>query len=65
MKAGDIGVQRATMHSWRNLSKTETARIFFVLISCEKLVVDGHEMKGEYPGGDQGKNIMRIKGGEF
>ena len=65
MKAGDVGVQRGTMHSWRNMSKTEPARVFFVLVSSEKLVVDGHEMKGEYPGGDEGKEIVRIQGGEF
>lgn len=44
MERGDICVQRATMHAWRNLSTTEWARIAFVLIACEKPVVEGEEM---------------------
>jgi len=32
---GDVVVQRATMHLWRNASKTEWARMFFVLYGAE------------------------------
>jgi quercetin dioxygenase-like cupin family protein len=35
LKQGDIVVQRATPHAWRNNSKTEWARIVFVLIGEE------------------------------
>lgn len=35
MKRGDICVQRATMHAWRNVSETEWARVLFVLLPCE------------------------------
>ncbi|OQV05669.1 Cupin domain-containing protein [Cladophialophora immunda] len=44
MERGDICVQRATMHAWRNLSANEWARIAFVLIPCDKPVVDGKEL---------------------
>lgn len=35
MKRGDICVQRATMHAWRNPNETEWARVLFVLQPCE------------------------------
>ena len=61
LKAGDVGVQRATAHSWSNTSKTESARVFFVLIGCEKLVVDSHELGDDYPGGKVGENLLRLR----
>lgn len=45
MKRGDVAVQRATMHGWRNPSKTEWARMFFVLQECEELVVGGKQLE--------------------
>lgn len=42
-KAGDCVVQRATMHAWKNLSATEVVRIAFIILSCEKVVVEGKE----------------------
>lgn len=33
LKRGDVCVQRATMHAWRNNSETEWARMVFILIS--------------------------------
>ena len=45
MERGDICVQRATMHAWRNVSDTQWARIVFVLIPCTKpLGADGEEL---------------------
>ncbi|CAG7987715.1 unnamed protein product [Penicillium salamii] len=44
MKRGDVAVQRATMHGWRNPSDTEWARLLFVLQDCQKLSVAGVEM---------------------
>lgn len=45
MKRGDVAVQRATMHGWRNPSDTEWARMMFVLQDCQPLTVGGTEMK--------------------
>lgn len=44
LKAGDVVVQRATMHAWRNPSKTEWTRVFFVGIGCDEVVVGGRLM---------------------
>ncbi|CAI7594601.1 unnamed protein product [Penicillium glandicola] len=41
---GDVAVQRATMHGWRNTSETEWARVLFVLQDCKKLTVSGKEL---------------------
>jgi len=46
MHRGDVAVQRATMHAWRNTSQTEWARMIFVLQECEKVEIMG-EKKGE------------------
>jgi quercetin dioxygenase-like cupin family protein len=35
MHQGDIAVQRATVHQWRNTSSTNWARMVFVLLDCE------------------------------
>lgn len=47
MQRGDVAVQRATMHGWRNTSETEWARMVFVLQDCQPLTVGGKEMKEE------------------
>ena len=39
--AGDIIVQRGTIHLWRNPSATENCRIAFVLIEAKPRMVDG------------------------
>ncbi|KAI5369894.1 Putative rmlC-like cupin domain superfamily, rmlC-like jelly roll protein [Septoria linicola] len=41
MKRGDVMVQRATMHSWRNPSADGWARMIFVLQDCQPLFVAG------------------------
>ncbi|KAK6380115.1 hypothetical protein LTS17_005303 [Exophiala oligosperma] len=41
MKRGDIAIQRGTMHAWKNPSKTEWARMMFVLLDCEPVQVGG------------------------
>lgn len=41
LQRGDVAVQRATMHGWRNPSKTEWTRMLFVLQDCQELVVGG------------------------
>jgi quercetin dioxygenase-like cupin family protein len=40
-RAGDIIVQRGTIHLWRNPSATESCRIVFVLIEAAPAVIDG------------------------
>ncbi len=40
-RAGDIIVQRGTIHLWRNPSATEVCRIAFVLIEAAPVTVDG------------------------
>lgn len=41
---GDIAVQRATMHAWRNPSPDAWARVVFVLQDVEPLVVGGRRL---------------------
>lgn len=45
MTRGDVAVQRATMHAWKNASDTEWARMLFVLQDCQPLEVDGQRLK--------------------
>jgi len=47
MKRGDVCVQRATMHAWRNTSSTEWARMLFVLLPAKDLVVEGNKLGEE------------------
>ncbi|KAK3349866.1 hypothetical protein B0T25DRAFT_250557 [Lasiosphaeria hispida] len=53
MKRGDVAVQRATQHQWVNRSKTEWARMMFVLQDCKPLTVGG-EVFGEDLGTNSG-----------
>ncbi|PYH78056.1 cupin domain protein, partial [Aspergillus uvarum CBS 121591] len=41
LRRGDIAVQRATMHAWRNPHPTEWTRMVFVLQDCEAVTVGG------------------------
>lgn len=41
LKRGDVCVQRATMHAWRNVSETEWARVLFMLLPCEAFETGG------------------------
>ena len=50
MRRGDICVQRATMHAWRNRSETDWVRMLYVLQPVQPLVVAGQEMKEDYGG---------------
>ncbi|KAI1618408.1 hypothetical protein EDD37DRAFT_606346 [Exophiala viscosa] len=47
MKRGDVAVQRGTMHAWKNASKTEWARMVFVLQDSQPLSVGGKVLKEE------------------
>lgn len=45
MHRGDVAIQRATMHAWRNPSEDQWARMVFVLQDCEKVVLGDMELK--------------------
>ncbi|KAI9726834.1 MAG: hypothetical protein M1828_000690 [Chrysothrix sp. TS-e1954] len=45
MKRGDVAVQRATMHAWKNPSETEWVRIQFILQDIQQLSVGGKQVK--------------------
>ncbi|KAJ8101693.1 hypothetical protein POJ06DRAFT_288521 [Lipomyces tetrasporus] len=47
VKTGDVVVQRAPMHKWKNLSRTEGARYVAVLLGAEGAVEGGMEFGGE------------------
>ena len=55
MKAGDVAVQRATNHQWRNTSNTKWARMMFVLQDWEPL-----EIQGKILGEDLGKDLAYL-----
>ncbi|KAK2672432.1 Cupin 2, conserved barrel [Fusarium oxysporum f. sp. vasinfectum] len=48
LKRGDVCVQRATMHAWRNTSETEWARMLYVLLPSTKPDVGGKELGEDY-----------------
>jgi quercetin dioxygenase-like cupin family protein len=50
MKRGDVCVQRATMHAWRNMSQTEWARMLYILQPVQAFSVAGEEVKEDYGG---------------
>ena len=55
MRVGDVAVQRGTMHAWRNASGVEWARMMFVLIGCEAVVVGGRALEVELGGPGKGE----------
>lgn len=54
LRRGDICVQRATNHAWRNTSKTEWARMLYVLSEAKPVVLESGKTLGEDLGGIQG-----------
>lgn len=54
MGRGDVMVQRATMHAWRNPSETEWSRMVFCLQDCQPLVVAGKRMGEDLGRGTDG-----------
>lgn len=44
MRRGDVAVQRATKHAWKNASESEWARMLFVLQDCMPLSVGGESI---------------------
>lgn len=54
MGRGDVMVQRATMHAWRNPSQTEWARMIFCLQDCKPLFVGGQRFGEDLGRGTEG-----------
>ena len=48
MKAGDICIQRGTMHAWRNTSATEWARMMYVLQPSLPIEIGGQKFGEDY-----------------
>lgn len=56
MRRGDVLVQRATAHRWRNLSPDKPGRMLFVLLDCQpmdpingkKFVVELNELSPDF-----------------
>lgn len=41
--AGDVLIQRGTMHGWRNRSETEEARMIIVVLPSQEPTINGGE----------------------
>lgn len=54
LKRGDVAVQRATMHAWRNPSETEWTRMVFVLQDTQPVVVGGKRLGEDLGRGTEG-----------
>lgn len=50
MKKGDVTIQRGTMHMWVNESKTEWARMVYVLTYATPVLVNGKPLKEDLAG---------------
>ena len=55
MKPGDVSVNRATMHKWRNCDDERSGRMLFVLLDCKPFEINGKmvqqdlgDLAGEY-----------------
>ncbi|KAK3648892.1 hypothetical protein LTR56_003822 [Elasticomyces elasticus] len=62
LRRGDVAIQRATMHAWKNASKTEWARMLFVLQDCQSLSVEGQRLKEDL--GVVGSSIFTPSGND-
>ena len=62
MRRGDVAVQRGTNHGWRNTSKTEWARMFFVLQDAQKIQIGEKELGADLSGA--GSDAEGLLGGK-
>ncbi len=49
VERGGIVIQRGTIHSWRNPSATETARVVFVLLDAKPVIINGKPLREVHP----------------
>ncbi|KAG4433999.1 hypothetical protein IFR05_010514 [Cadophora sp. M221] len=61
LKRGDVAVQRGTMHAWRNPSRTEWARMLFVLQDCEPVVVGGESLREDLGHAGDNERLLKSK----
>ena len=47
LRVGDVAVQRGTLHSWKNPSKEQWARMIFILQATKPVKVGEKELKPE------------------
>lgn len=49
LRAGDVSIQRATNHKWKNIHGNGTlpSRIVFFLLDCKDVVVGGKKITGD------------------
>jgi quercetin dioxygenase-like cupin family protein len=62
LRKGDVAVQRATMHTWKNPSESEWARMLFVLQDCQPLSIGGQRLKEDL--GHVGYSIFPSSGND-
>ncbi|KAK4959806.1 hypothetical protein LTR10_002694 [Elasticomyces elasticus] len=62
LRRGDVAIQRATMHAWKNASSTKWARMLFVLQDCQSLSVEGQRLKEDL--GVVGSSIFTPSGND-
>lgn len=48
LRRGDVSVQRATAHKWRNVTGggTEPGRMVYILLDCKEVIVGGEKIEG-------------------
>ena len=54
MRRGDVAIQRATMHAWKNVSEDKWARMQFILQDIKPLHIGGEHMKEDLGRGTEG-----------
>lgn len=48
MRQGDVCIQRATAHQWKNITGNGTlpGRMLWVLLDCKEVIVEGKKVEG-------------------
>ncbi|KIW58763.1 hypothetical protein PV05_03261 [Exophiala xenobiotica] len=55
MKRGDVAIQRATAHAWRNPSPDSWVRMLYVLQESKPITIGGKELDEDY--GDMPQDV--------
>lgn len=63
MRPGDVSINRAAMHRWRNTSPDKPARMLFALLDVEPVVVNGETLESEMGHLMKEYNVYREGGG--
>lgn len=50
LRRGDVAIQRGTNHAWRNASKTNWARMLYVLQEAQPIEIGGKKLEEDYGG---------------